>query len=185
MVGGVTAIQQVPNASLPWQHTIPIHLAVADSGLAARIDSVRVVQVSLTVTNGLTGTAERKRAVSRFIRLPNVGLASKQTCGDAPILGGTVHRDLERDAPGGVDLTWNAAVDEAGGERDVERYVIWRKLVTDPTWGDPYRQHPAGEHRAPYVYTDRDGDLAAPSTSTGSRRRTARRRTRAMTSSLR
>lgn len=152
VVAGVTSIQQVPNASLPWRHTVPIHLAVADSGPAARIDSVRVVQVSLTVTNGLSGTAERKRAVSRFIRLPNVGLANKQTCGDPPILGGTFTATWN-----GVDgdsLQWTKAVDEAGGERDVERYVIWRKLVTDPTWGDPYVSIPPNGS-SPYVYIDR------------------------------
>jgi prepilin-type N-terminal cleavage/methylation domain-containing protein len=154
VVAGVTSIQQVPNASLPWRHTVPIHLAVTDSGLAARIDSVREVQVSMTVTNGLTGTAERKRAVSRYIRLPNVGLAEKQTCGDPPILGGALVATWDATA-GGVDLTWNAAVDELGGERDVQRYVIWRKLVSDPTWGDPFLSIPP-TGTSPYLYADHD-----------------------------
>jgi hypothetical protein len=50
-------------------------------------------------------------------------------------------------------LRWNAAVDEAGGERDVTRYVIFRRLVTDLAWGDPYLSiPPAG---APtYLYND-------------------------------
>lgn len=154
VVAGVTSIQQVPNAGLPWRHTVPIHLAVADSGPAARIDSVRVVQVSLTVTNGLTGTAERKRAVSRYIRLPNVGLANKQTCGDEPILG-TALTATWNGATNGVDLTWGAAVDELGGEKDVTRYVIFRKLVTDPLWGDPYLSIPP-TGTTPYLYTDHD-----------------------------
>jgi prepilin-type N-terminal cleavage/methylation domain-containing protein len=152
VVAGVTSIQQVPNASLPWRHTVPIHLAATDTGPAARIDSVRVVQVSLTVTNGLTGTTERKRAVSRYIRLPNVGLANKQTCGDPPILGGAFTATWN-----GVDgdsLQWTKAVDEASGERDVVRYVIWRKLVTDATWGDPYVSIPPNGS-SPYVYIDR------------------------------
>jgi hypothetical protein len=125
-----------------------------DSGPAARIDSVRVVQVSLTVTNGLTGTTERKRAVSRYIRLPNVGLASKQTCGDDPILGTALTATWNATPPGGVDLAWNAAVDELGGERDVTRYVIFRKLATDPLWGDPYLSIPP-TGTTPYLYTDR------------------------------
>lgn len=153
VVAGVASIQQVPNASLPWRHTVPIHLAVADSGPAARIDSVRVVQVSLTVTNGLTGTAERKRAVSRYIRLPNVGLANKQTCGDEPILGTALTATWN--GANGVDLKWGAAVDELGGERDVTRYVIWRKLATDPLWGDPYLSIPP-TGTTPYLYTDHD-----------------------------
>lgn len=153
VVAGVSSIQQVPNAGLPWRHTVPIHLAVIDSGPAARIDSVRVVQVSMTVTNGLAGSAERRRAVSRFIRLPNVGLANQQTCGDAPILGTAL--TAAWNGVNGVNLTWNAAVDELGGERDVTRYVIFRKLVTDPTWGDPYLSIPP-TGTSPYLYTDHD-----------------------------
>jgi prepilin-type N-terminal cleavage/methylation domain-containing protein len=152
-VGGALVVQPVPNASLPWQHTVPIHLAVADTGAAARIDSVRAVQVSFTVTNDLTGASERRRSFGRYIRLPNVGLANKQTCGDAPILG-SVLSALWNPVTGGVDLTWNAAVDELAGERDVVRYVIWRKLITDPTWGEPYLSLPPG--MPTYLYTDRD-----------------------------
>jgi prepilin-type N-terminal cleavage/methylation domain-containing protein len=151
VTGGVPSISQVPNASLPWRHTAKIHLSLADVGAAARIDSVRAVQVTFTVTNGLTGTAERKRSISRYIRLPNVGLANKQTCGDPPILGGTFSADWN-----GVDgdsLNWTPAVDEVSGERDVVRYVIWRKLATDPTWGDPYVSLPP-DGSNPYIYTD-------------------------------
>jgi prepilin-type N-terminal cleavage/methylation domain-containing protein len=157
VVGGVVSVAQVPNASLPWRHTVPIHLAVTDSGLAARIDSVRAVLVSFTVTNGLTGTAERRRALSRYIRLPNVGLANRQTCGDAPILGSALTATWNG---AGVDLTWNAAVDETAGERDVTRYVIYRRLATDLVWGDPYLSiPPAGT--ATYLYTDGAGAVTS------------------------
>ena len=135
--GGEETIQQVPDASLPLWHSVPIHLTLADTGLAARIDSVRGVQVTFAVTNGLTGAAERRRSVSRYIRFPNVGLASRKTCGDEPILG-TALTAVWDSTSAGVDLTWNAAVDEVGGERDVERYVIWRRLANDVAWGDPY-----------------------------------------------
>ena len=157
VVGGVVSIAQVPNAGLPWRHTVPIHLAVTDSGLAARIDSVRAVLVSFTVTNGLTGTAERRRALSRYIRLPNVGLANRQTCGDPPILGSALTATWNGT---GVDLTWNAAVDETAGERDVTRYVIYRRLATDLVWGDPYLSiPPAGT--ATYLYTDGAGAVTS------------------------
>ena len=152
VVGGATSMAQVPNASIPWQHSVPIHLALADSGVAARIDSVRAVQVTFIVTNGLTGAAERRRALSRFIRLPNVGLANRQTCGDAPILGSSLTATWNS-VTTSVDLTWNAAVDEAGGERDVTRYVLFRRLDSDPVWGDPYLSiSPAGTPT--YLYPD-------------------------------
>ncbi len=152
--GSGATIRQVANASLPLQHVIPIHLAVSDTGPVALIDSVRAVQVSFTVTNGLSGAAERRRAVSRYIRLPNVGLANKKTCGDEPILG-TGLTAVWNPVSEGVDLQWNSAVDELTGERDVERYVIWRKLSTSPDWGDPFLSlPPAGSPT--YLYTDRD-----------------------------
>jgi len=135
--GGANTIEPVPDASLPLWHIVPIHLTLADTGLAARIDSVRGVRVTFAVTNGLSGAAERRRSLSRYIRFPNVGLAVKKTCGDEPMLG-TPLTAVWNATGGGVDLTWNAAVDEAAGERDVERYVIWRRLASDVAWGDPH-----------------------------------------------
>lgn len=157
VVGGAPVIQQVPNASLPLRHSVPIHLAVSDTSPASIIDSVRTVLVSFTVTNGLSGTTERKRSLSRFIRLPNVGLASKQTCGDPPLPPTAVSAVWNPAAGGGpgVDITWGASTDELAGEKDVERYVIFRKLITDPTWGDPYLSLPP-KGSSPYLQTDHD-----------------------------
>ena len=154
MVAGSPVMQQVPNGVLPLQHTVPIHLAISDTGSAARIDSVRAVLVSFSVTNGLSGSSERRRPLSRYIRLPNVGLTNKQTCGDPPILG-TGLTAAWNGATTGVDLTWNAAVDELAGERDVVRYVIWRRSVSDSSWGDPFLSFPPAGTPT-YIYTDRD-----------------------------
>jgi hypothetical protein len=154
MVAGSPVIQQVPNATLPLQHTVPVHLAINDTGPAARIDSVRAVLVSFSVTNGLSGSSERRRPLSRYIRLPNVGLSNKQTCGDPPILG-TGIAAVWNAATSGVDLTWNAAVDELAGERDVVRYVVWRKSVSDSTWGDPFLSFPPAGTPT-YLYSDHD-----------------------------
>ncbi len=153
-VAGTPKLTQVANASLPWQHTVPVHLAVSDTGPVSRIDSVRAVQVSFTVTNGLSGAAERRRAMSRYMRLPNVGLANKKTCGDEPILG-TALTATWNPVAGGVNLSWNAAVDEQGGEKDVQRYVIWRRLTSELAFGDPYLSIPPAA-TATYLYTDGD-----------------------------
>lgn len=150
--GGENSVEPVPNADLPLWHSVPIHLTLADTGLVARIDSVRGVQVTFAVTNGLTGAAERRRSLSRYIGFPNVGLAVKKTCGDEPILG-TALTAVWDAAAGGVNLTWNPAVDELAGEKDVERYVIWRRLASDTGWGDPYVSLPPTA-TAPYLYTD-------------------------------
>lgn len=154
IVAGSPTIQQVPNDSLPFWHRVPLHLSLADVGPAARIDSVRAVLVSFSVTNGLSGSSERRRPLSRYIRLPNVGLSTKKTCGDPPILGTGIGA-VWNPATTGVDLTWNAAVDELSGERDVVRYVIWRKAISDSSWGDPFLSFPPAGI-ASYIYTDRD-----------------------------
>jgi len=148
---GSESLQPVPPASLPLWHSVPIHLTLADTvaAFAINIDSVRAVQVTIAVTNGLTGTAERRRTLSRFMRLPNVGLAVKKTCGDEPILG-TPLTATWNPAVLGVDLAWNAAVDELAGEKDVQRYVIWRRLTADTGFADPYTSLPGGT----YVFTD-------------------------------
>ncbi len=113
--------------------------------------------MSFTVTHGLSGTAERRRALSRYIRLPNVGLANKQTCGDAPLLGTALTATWNGT---GVDLRWNAATDEVSGERDVTRYVIFRRLATDLVWGDPYLSIPPAS-LANYLYTDGGGAVTS------------------------
>ncbi len=148
---GSESLQPVLPASLPLRHSVPIHLTLADTVAAGviSIDSVRAVSVTFAVTNGLTGTAERRRTLSRFMRLPNVGLAVKKTCGDEPILG-TPLTATWNPAVLGVDLAWNAAVDELAGEKDVQRYVIWRRFMADTGWGDPYTSLPPGA----YGYTD-------------------------------
>jgi prepilin-type N-terminal cleavage/methylation domain-containing protein len=154
VLGGGLQLQQVPNATLPLMHTKPIHLALNDTGAFARIDSVRAVLVNFTITNGLTGSSERKRQMTRMIRLPNAGLAQKKTCGDSPILGVGLTAVFQAGATGEptVRLTWPKATDESGGEKDVERYVIYRRASIDPDWGDPYLSIPAGQ--ATYLYVD-------------------------------
>jgi prepilin-type N-terminal cleavage/methylation domain-containing protein len=151
-VAGVLALAQFPLASMPMAHSVKIHLSLGDTGVAARVDSIKAVQVTFTASNGMAGTAERQRTISRLIRLPNAGLRMKKTCGDEPQLGvplGAVG------VSGGVRLNWAGAIDETMGEKDVVRYLIYRKLATDPPgWNDvePFLSIPAGS--APYEYLD-------------------------------
>jgi len=152
--GGTISLDSLPATKLPLQHSVPIHLALADTGAAAVIDSIRGIRVTLTVTNGQSGAAERRYTLVRFMELPNVGIASRRTCGDVPILGTTLTAAgiTQLDGTRAVRLTWNPATDESGGEKDVVQYVIWRKQITDLTWGTPYLSLPAGSPT--YVYDD-------------------------------
>ena len=154
MNAGSPVIQQVANGDLPLRHSVPIHQSIGDTVPFTQIDSIRAVLVSFSVTNGLSGSSERRRPLSRYIRLPNVGLSNKQTCGDAPILGSGITA-VWNAATTGVDLTWNAAVDELAGERDVVRYVLWRRSVSDSSWGDPFLSFPPAGTPT-YSYSDHD-----------------------------
>jgi hypothetical protein len=127
----------------------------ADTGSSALADSIRAVRVSLRSTNGLTGANERIVEASRLIDMPNAGFSLMQTCGDEPIMGDTLGAELVDQGGGSyvARLTWNAAVDEVGGENDVARYVIYRQsLPIGPTWGDPFLSIPAG--LPDYLYDD-------------------------------
>ncbi|MDP1891069.1 MAG: prepilin-type N-terminal cleavage/methylation domain-containing protein [Gemmatimonadaceae bacterium] len=160
IAGGTQSLDTVPTASLPWRHTQAIHLSINDTGTAARIDSIRAVRVSFRVNNGRTGTEERFRSLSRLIRLPNVGLVNTKTCGDLPLFTDTPVAANDVAADGitpVVNITWNASVDEAAGELDVQRYVIWRRVSSITDWGDPYVTMPGGTA----TYTFQDGDVAS------------------------
>lgn len=153
---GVQSLVPIPPDSIPLRHVQPIHLSITDIGTVnARIDSIRAVRVNFTVSNGKSGTDERFRVLSRFIRLPNVGLVNTKSCGDAPLFTANPVASNAFAVDGitpVVEVAFPASVDETSGEADVERYVIWRRLSTTTEWGDPYVTMPGGA--APYVFTD-------------------------------
>jgi len=158
-------VATVPAAQLPLKHSVKQHMAPGDTGVAARVDSLRGVRITITATNGLTGAEERRRTISRTIRLPNAGLVNRANCGDEPFYGGGLNAAILTDLVTGekrVHLTWNPATDENSGEKDVVRYVIWRRRTTDPAFTemDPYVSIPAGA--LTYEFIDEDvvaGDI--------------------------
>lgn len=155
-VGLLPALALVPAAEMPMAHTLAIHGNNADAVPASRIDSLRAVLVSFQVTNGETGAKERTERISMNVPLPNMGLKQLKICGSEPVLGQSLVAIF--DTAGGVDkvnLTWNRAFDENSGERDVIRYVLWRrKLLPGPAevYGDPLTSVSAGFPN--YLFTD-------------------------------
>lgn len=140
---GRQTIQPVPSG---W---MPVSFATANG----RSDSLRAVTVNYRITNGLSGTAERINAVSFTVGLPNVGLTRLQQCGDSPAYSGSFTATWNA-ASTGVSLGFPASVDEASGEKDVVRYVVWRKLSSATDWGEPFLSIPTGS--ASYTYLDQD-----------------------------
>jgi prepilin-type N-terminal cleavage/methylation domain-containing protein len=143
---------QVPAGSLPWRHSLAVHGSLADTGAVAQIDSVRAVQVNVFATNGQTGSREIRRALVTTIRIPNAGLSKQRSCGDAPIFGRAVTATFTGDpAVPKVTLLWTPAVDETGGETDIERYVIYRRTLAG-AFEDALQSIPAGQ--ASYTFDD-------------------------------
>ncbi len=148
---GAPYFEAVPNSQLPMRHSRPLHLAVNDTGTFSRIDSVRAVTVNFMASDN-RGARERFFTATRTITLPNAGLLMKKTCGDEPIAVATPVITPELiDGVSSMRIEWNASADEGGGERDVERYLIYRS-VNGVLETDPFVSVPAG--LANYAYTD-------------------------------
>ncbi|HTT68628.1 MAG TPA: prepilin-type N-terminal cleavage/methylation domain-containing protein [Gemmatimonadales bacterium] len=142
----------VAGATLPLRHSVPVHGSTADTGLAAKIDSIRAVQVYAYTTNGLTGTQQVQRQLITTIAIPNAGLAKQLSCGDPPIFGQAVTGAWNGDlVTPKITLTWPAATDETSGQKDVQQYVIYRRTAAG-SFADALQSIPAGHPT--YTYTD-------------------------------
>ena len=150
----VSATAAAPYPALPWRHQAPIHGSLGDTiQFGAYIDSIRAVRVNIYATNGKSGAQEITRALVTTVRIPNAGLTKQRSCGDAPIFARTVTATFT--GTGSVPvvrLTWTPAVDETGGERDIEKYVIYRRTVAAATFDDALQSIPAGQ--TSYTFDD-------------------------------
>jgi len=142
----------VASTNLPMRHTVPFHGALGDTGVASRIDSIRAVSVSLLATNGLSGTQQITRALQTTIRIPNAGLATPRACGDQPLFGKTVTAtELGGDTIPQIKLTWAPATDETGGQKDVEKYLVYRRTAASSYAG---AMDVVAAGQSSYSYTD-------------------------------
>ena len=95
----------------------------------------------------------RTQTVTASIRVANSGLANRPTCGDSPVFGRIVTATLLT-SPTRVRLTFLAAVDEIGGERDVEQYAIFRRIPSATAFDEPFGSLAGG--LATYTFIDSD-----------------------------
>jgi prepilin-type N-terminal cleavage/methylation domain-containing protein len=146
-------ISVIANSSLPRYHNAKLHGSTADTGAFAVIDSVRVVNVTMTGSYDDNRFGSRTQTVTASIRVANSGLVQNTTCGDPPIFGRTVNAFVLTN-PLRVVLTWNAAVDETSGERDIEQYAIFRRDPATSVFDEPFASVAAG--LASYSYIDTD-----------------------------
>jgi len=139
------------------RHTVALHNSAADTNGtgSALADSIKAIQINVRVTNGLTGADQRFRDLTSASRLPNNGLIQLRTCGAVPLLAGPL--TVVSSPAGGLwpqsgdTLRWPASADEAGGERDIQNYNIYRRIPPAVTW-DIVSSMPANQPS--YTYFD-------------------------------
>jgi hypothetical protein len=85
----------------------------------------------------------------------NAGLLHFTSCGQPPYGSGVPV--AVSSAPGApvltVTLTWTKSSDDGAGEKDIERYAIFRRLSAATSFGDPVSSIPA-TMAASYSYVD-------------------------------
>ncbi|MEO7963315.1 MAG: hypothetical protein ABIT38_05325 [Gemmatimonadaceae bacterium] len=143
------AIDSIPTASLPiyWDQASSI------------ADSIRTVTLTVNgIFHGYNLQNKAKvftRTVNSQTALANIGLSQRSSCGDTPLSpGGPVATVVTIGGVTRVQLVWTASGDENYGEKDVERYAIFRR-VTGTTWVDPIDQK--GRSGTPtYMWEDFD-----------------------------
>ncbi len=144
----------IPRNTLPLYHGI-IHGAVDDTGRFARTDSIRAVRVHfLTAARDPRTNADALRTVETMVRVMNSGLLDRTSCGQPPYPGGTpvVVTNLVTQTPKAT-ITWTKSTDDNAGEKDIERYAIFRRLSSATVFGDPISSVP-GRLAASYSFVD-------------------------------
>jgi hypothetical protein len=134
----------IPKSQLPMYHSM-IHGASNDSGKSALTDSIVAVRIHLlTATRDSRTGKDALRTVESLVRLMNAGLLEHSSCGQPPLPPGTpvAVATIVAGAPQ-VSITWTASVDDNGGEKDSERYAIYRMPAASLLFGDPIASIPS------------------------------------------
>lgn len=142
--------------SLPLFHSAAIHGAVNDTGKSALTDSIKTVRVRMTAMYRDRNGVQIIRRIDMTIQLMNAGLIRRNDCGEPPI-GVAPSATFATDSVTGdplVKVTWNRSLDEASGEKDVERYTIFRRTAAATVFTEPIASIPAGS--ATYLFKDKD-----------------------------
>ena len=146
-INATGVVQDVPVATLPAFH-VAIHGSPADTGTSALTDQIRFVKVHLIGSFIERDGTTSQRPADASIRLLNAGLLNHATCGDPPVFSQSVSAVA---STGQVLLSWAPATDESAGEKDVEKYVIYRR-PSSGAFADPLASIPAGQ--SSYSFTD-------------------------------
>ena len=163
------ALTPISPAVLPLVHSAAIHGATADTGRSALTDSIRQVKAQFTsVYHDPRTGKDTYRRLQTTIHIMNAGLIHHSMCGQPPL--GVTPTATVTPADGVtvfqtyVTVSWGPSVDDGAGEKDVERYAIYRRLSTDPGFDQPIAASPAGLSGGATAYTFTDTDVQSGQT---------------------
>jgi hypothetical protein len=153
-------MREISTALLPIIHTAPIHGTQGDTAKSALTDSVKQVRAVFTsVFHDTRNNTTTYRTQNLTIKLMNAGLIHHVTCGNPPIPVSSLTATVTP-ANGTtilqpyVTLTWTNATDDGAGEKDVERYAVYRRLSSATTFDQPIGSIVAGH--SSYSFQDAD-----------------------------
>lgn len=147
-------LDSIPTADLPLFHSAAIHGSAADTGSAARVDLIRDVRVYVSgVYRDPRTNAATVRTVVGSTNIVNAGMLHHDQCGDPPASVTNTAVTYYAAPPAVqayVEVSWNASPDQDTGEKDVARYMIFRRATGSSQWGSPIGSLAAS--RADYTY---------------------------------
>ncbi|MDQ6829960.1 MAG: prepilin-type N-terminal cleavage/methylation domain-containing protein [Gemmatimonadota bacterium] len=147
-----TGVQsEIPQSALPLYHSATAHNSLSDTAASAMTDSIRFVRVHVRSLYHDPQRGDLQSLVDGSVRLLNAGLVNRQTCGDPPI-GTTLTASYVALPTPHVHLTWPASLDQEAGEKDVERYAIYKRRAATSVFREP--AFSVGAQSATYTHDD-------------------------------
>ncbi len=136
---GVGGLDSIRASKLPLFHSAPIHGSPADTAVSALTDSIRVVRMTVTGLYNDPDKGAIMKTVVSSTKLLNAGMSRSTVCGDLPIpvVSATATRFPAFGVPTKVTIAWSASLDQDAGEKDVGRYMVFKKKTGSTDWGSP------------------------------------------------
>jgi hypothetical protein len=156
-------LKQILEKDMPYVHTT-IHGSKADTGKSAKLDSIRAVRIHFLAATRDWSKDRRfgkdtiaYRMVEVQVRLMNAGLLRFRSCGQEPLPAGAPSLTSNPPSPTNgkywVQLDWNPSGDDnTSGEKDIERYAIFRRRDPETQFGDPIAS--VGASKSTYTWID-------------------------------
>jgi prepilin-type N-terminal cleavage/methylation domain-containing protein len=156
-------LKPILESKMPLVHAM-LHGSTADTGSSAVTDSIRAVRIHFLAATRDWSKDRRfgkdtiaYRTVEVQVRLMNSGLLRFNSCGLEPLpaTAPTLTTNVPAPANGKywVQVDWTPSPDDnQAGERDVERYAIFRRRDTDIQFGDPIAS--IGASKLSYTWVD-------------------------------